>query len=296
MDLSYDEAIKTLREWRESCMRKSQETVEIGEKLLKKSSLSMFNDEIWLICEQVYVAALDVGRFDLADVCMSKLCNNFPDSVRVATLDAMKLEAIGDYDEALEIYNQLIKENPTNAEVRKRKVGLLKSKGNNTEAIKELCNYLEDFMVDHQAWYELSELYLKEMDYAKAAFCFEELILSNAFNHLYHQRYAEIKYTMGGQENINIAKKHFSQAIKLSCNTNMRALNGLLYTSYAMTNSKSTQKGGNNRSYATWAAKMILKKYEDAGQTTNEIVRRKETPQFLASATLMLKNLGISNT
>lgn len=291
MDLSYDEAIKTLREWRNSSIRKSSEVVEIGEHLLKKTSMSFFNDEVWLIFEQVYVAALDTCRFDLADFCIKKLKGNFPDSVRIIKLEAMRLEAVGDYDEAMQVYDELIERDPTNAGVRKRKVALLKSKGDNSAAIKELCSYLNDFMVDHEAWFELSELYIKEMDYAKAAFCFEELILFNTFNHLYHQRYAEIRYTMGGQENIEIARKHFSQAVKLSSNTNMRALNGMLYTSYAMTSSKSGVKSGNSRSHATWAAKMILKKYEDADVKVNT-VRKKETPQFLASATLMLKHLG----
>lgn len=51
------------------------------------------------------------------------------------------------------------------------------------------------FMVDQEAWQELCDLYLIEQDYAKAAFCLEELILHNPHNHLLHQRLAEIKYT-----------------------------------------------------------------------------------------------------
>jgi hypothetical protein len=50
-------------------------------------------------------------------------------------------------------------------------------------------------MIDQEAWQELSELYLTEQEYGKAAFCMEELILHNPHNHLFHQRYAEIKYT-----------------------------------------------------------------------------------------------------
>lgn len=50
-------------------------------------------------------------------------------------------------------------------------------------------------MVDQEAWQELCDLYLGEQEYAKAAFCMEELILHNPHNHLFHQRLAEIKYT-----------------------------------------------------------------------------------------------------
>ena len=51
------------------------------------------------------------------------------------------------------------------------------------------------FMSDQEAWQELCELYLIEQDFARAAFCMEELILHNPHNHLLHQRYAEIRYS-----------------------------------------------------------------------------------------------------
>lgn len=44
---------------------------------------------------------------------------------------------------------------------------------------------------------ELCDLYLQEHDYAKASFCMEELIMSNPHNHLYHQRYAEVRLCYG---------------------------------------------------------------------------------------------------
>ena len=81
-------------------------------------------------------------------------------------------------------------------------------------------------MSDEEAWQELSELYLLEQDYAKAAFCIEEVILINPHNHLYHQRFADIKYTQGGYDNLEIARSHYCLAIKLSPN-NIRALYGL---------------------------------------------------------------------
>ena len=49
--------------------------------------------------------------------------------------------------------------------------------------------------MDQDAWNELCDLYLSEQEYAKAAFCMEELILQNPHNHLFHLRFAEIKYT-----------------------------------------------------------------------------------------------------
>ena len=48
------------------------------------------------------------------------------------------------------------------------------------------------FMTDYEAWNELCDLYLSLHDYANAAFCIEELIMSNPHNHLYHQKYADV--------------------------------------------------------------------------------------------------------
>lgn len=106
-------------------------------------------------------------------------------------------------------------------------------------------------MSDQEAWHELCNLYLGEGEFAKAAFCMEELLLHNPHSHLYHQRLAEIRYTMvkiewissfyliqiififyfffveqGGQDNYELAKTYYSQAVKLYPN-NLRALYGL---------------------------------------------------------------------
>jgi hypothetical protein len=48
------------------------------------------------------------------------------------------------------------------------------------------------FQADQEAWLELCDAYLNEMEFAKAAFCLEELILMNPHNHVYHQRYADV--------------------------------------------------------------------------------------------------------
>ena len=61
--------------------------------------------------------------------------------------------------------------------------------------------------------------------YKRAAFCVEELLLVDPHNHLYPQHYAELLYTMGGVENLDMARKYFAQSLKINPN-NMRALYG----------------------------------------------------------------------
>lgn len=85
-------------------------------------------------------------------------------------------------------------------------------------------------MADQEAWHELCNLYLSEGDYNKAVFCMEEVLLHNPYSHLIHQRVADIRYTIGGLDNIEIAKSYYAQAVKLNGN-NLRALHGLYLVS-----------------------------------------------------------------
>lgn len=65
------------------------------------------------------------------------------------------------------------------------------------------------FMSDQEAWHELCNLYMAEGEFAKAAFCMEELLLHNPHNHLYHQRLAEVRYTMVCYRFISHRQKRF---------------------------------------------------------------------------------------
>lgn len=85
-------------------------------------------------------------------------------------------------------------------------------------------------MADTEAWQELGELYVAENDFNKAAFCVEELILHNPHNHLLHQRYADIRYTQGGFDNVETARAYYCQALKLK-HSNLRALYGVYLVS-----------------------------------------------------------------
>ena len=63
---------------------------------------------------QVAIAALDQARHDLAIDCIQQLHKRFPKSTRVTKLQAMRLEALGNYDDAEELYTRLIEADETN--------------------------------------------------------------------------------------------------------------------------------------------------------------------------------------
>lgn len=272
--LSWSEVRDLFRTWRENSERRSRDVVNLWENVLSAKSNQLGNEED-LVLEQVCVAALDCYHLSLADYCIKILMMEFPGSLRVHKYHAMHLEALEMYDEALEVLDSIIKKDETNAAPRKRRVALLKARGRIPEAIKELTEYLKKFMSDQEAWHELCDLYLQEYKYSKAAFCMEELILHNPHSHLIYQRYAEIKYSQGGFDNMELAKAYFCQAAKLNPN-NIRALYGiLLATNNIATSPKCpASKKKDAIKLSEWAADQIEKQY--ANKVSDEEVKNIE--------------------
>ncbi|KAB7498849.1 UNVERIFIED_CONTAM: hypothetical protein RMT77_007327 [Armadillidium vulgare] len=261
--MHWEEVRDKFRIWREDNSRHSEEVVDLWVNYLQ-SQKHKLGDEQWMVEEQVFIAGLDCGRLDVADQCFIALSKQFPGSVRVLKLKGMRLETLERHEDALTIYDAIIREDETNSTARKRKVAVLKSQGRIQEAIKELIEYLSKFMSDGEAWQELADFYIKEGDYGKAAYCMEELILQNPHNHLYYTRYAEIKYTQGGAENLELARNYFSMAIKLNP-INIRAYYGLIVScSSSITSSKLTSsKKKEIQKLSDWAQKKLTQRYEE---------------------------------
>ena len=61
-------------------------------------------------------------------------------------------------------------------------------------------------MTDFEGWMELYDLYLSQLDYSKGCYCMGELIMSNPHNHLFYQKFAEVK---------NIMKKNTTLSVQI---------------------------------------------------------------------------------
>uniref|UniRef100_A0A6I8SPN3 ER membrane protein complex subunit 2 n=1 Tax=Xenopus tropicalis TaxID=8364 RepID=A0A6I8SPN3_XENTR len=313
-DVTWEDMRDKMKTWREENYRNSEHVIEVGEELINEHASKLGDDNFkpqsslhycrfifqtslpalasfWIIYEQVMIAALDCGRDDIAMSCLQELRRQFPGSHRVKRLTGLRFEAMERYDDALQIYDRILQDDPTNTAARKRKIAIRKAQGRNAEAIRELNEYLEQFVGDQEAWHELAELYINELDYAKAAFCLEELILTNPHNHFYYQQFAEVKYTQGGLENLELSRKYFSQALKLN-NHNMRALFGLYISSvHIASNPKASAKmKKDNVKYATWATSQIKKAYQLAGRTMTD------TQTSLKAVEDMLETLQITQS
>ena len=268
--VSDKEIVQMLKKSREDNVRNSEMIVEMLQRVAF-SRPHIFGSEVYNMYEQLILSALDLARFDLVDQCMDILDSKFPDSMRVHKLKGLRLEAVGQYEDAEIQYKRMLEIDSTNSICRKRLVAIKKAQGDFAGAKKELCEHVKSFQADFEAWHELGDLYAQDGEYNKAVFCIEELILSNAYNHLYYEKTAQIRYSQAlasstPVENMEIARKYFAHAVKLSGDNsfNVRALIGMIMCShYLATNPKcSSRQKKDNVKFAVWAYEMLTKKYK----------------------------------
>jgi len=264
--MSVDERREELKLWREDNSRRSEEVIEHWEECIKEE-MDNLGEEKWMLLEQVCIAAMDTYRPDIVDFILTKLIEKFSiNSLRVRRLCAMQHEMREEWEDALELLDSIIELDEANSSARKRKVAIYRAQGDIPKAIYELNKYIKLYQSDLEAWQELCDLYIMEQDYQKAVFCSEEVVLHHPHNHLYHQKVADIRYTIGGFEQLELAKQYYSQAVKLSP-SNMRALYGLLITSTQLAaNQKCSQpKRKEFAKVAFWTSKQISARYNSVG-------------------------------
>ena len=207
-------------------MRQSGDVAEYGAGLLEKGAGALPADELWLVHEQVALAALDMGNLGLAERCVRKLDRKFEGSARVMRLKGSVLEAKGEWGKADALYQEILKENEADQGAWKRRVAVCKGKGDLAGAAKLLKQYLKVFMADAEAWEEAADVYVGLGLFKQAAFCLEEVILANPQNPHTHLRYADVLYTLGQPGNLRTAMQHYATALELTDGQSARALYG----------------------------------------------------------------------
>lgn len=258
--------IEQLRTWRTDCKRDPEALRDLWRRI-EQIEQKLGVEEKWTVIEQFCMAAIDLHDEKMIKSCLARLNARFPGSKRVRLLSIMaNQERLAQYEEAIKLYDELIDEDETNTGARKRKIAILISQGKNVDAIKELCDYLKRFMNDQEAWKELCDLYMAEQDYSRAIFCMEELLLSHPLSHIYHTRLAEMHYTLGNHEALELARAYYSQAIKLN-DSNVRALHGLHLTLKGLLsgNKLTPQQRKEYENLDTWTKNMINSIYDKDG-------------------------------
>jgi len=232
-----------LRYLRTHELREPKLVVEHGQALLGQDlSGGMTNDiEVRVaLLEQICLCSLDIGRHDLADKCLEQLRKSGieKESVRFRRLLARCLEASGEYDDANRIYDSFLVDNPASVIALQRKYCILKAQQQQQsdsgkmkiepeKVIAALNDYLGQNMADVSGWYEMAELRMSLGDYKGAAYALEQVILGCPLDGDIHCQLAEVYATLGGLDNLTLARKHMAQSLELD-SSNVRAQFGLV--------------------------------------------------------------------
>lgn len=195
--MSVHSALEELARYRARNKRASQEVFEEGTLILQKNGHKKMGDEVWDFLEQLALAAIDVGRLEVADQCLRQLSDKFPQSPRVNCLAGIRLEASEPPEAALKYYSDLLEADPTNVAVWKRRISVLRRMGQTEEVISELSQYLDTFYTDIEGWLELADIYAccNQYDYSLQALSHALLLAPQ--NPVYALQFAETAYTAG---------------------------------------------------------------------------------------------------
>ena len=195
--------------------------------------------EKWQTYENLLLACLETGDDKSAHLALDRLMARFgKDNERVQALRGLYLEATAkdekELQDVLQMYEDTLKETPTNMPIRKRRVALLRSMGRTADATKGLTELLDVSPIDSEAWSELADIYQSQGLYTQAIYCLEEvlLVIPNAWN--VHARLGETTVLAanaaeGSGEQMRLlseATRRFCRSVEL-CNDYLRGYYGL---------------------------------------------------------------------
>jgi len=226
-------------------IRRPDLVVKYGGKLLDESSESTLTpSKYWELHEIVGIAALDFGNESLASRCFQKLKKKFgKESARVQRLLGMELESKRNYGDAKKLYENILTSNPSNQLVKKRLISINVANGKIKEAIKLLVDHIKMCANDAMAWQQLASLYIAVNCFRHASFCYEELIMINPREPLFHLMYAELKYTIGRSKinDLVLSRQYFAMAVDVRPN-HPRALIGMAMSAKAVAKANAKSK------------------------------------------------------
>ncbi|KAK6534599.1 hypothetical protein TWF281_005907 [Arthrobotrys megalospora] len=155
--------------------------------------------EQWALYESLLLSTLRTGDDTSARLILQRLSDRFGnDNARIMALQGIYDEATAtnnaQLEEVLKNYGDVLKDDPTNIPVAKRRITLLHHLSKKSEAISALATLVDLNPTDAESWSQLAQYYFELSMYSQAIFSLEEvlLILPNAYN--IHARLGEINY------------------------------------------------------------------------------------------------------
>ncbi|KIK93007.1 hypothetical protein PAXRUDRAFT_829416 [Paxillus rubicundulus Ve08.2h10] len=195
--MSLQSALGQLATYRSQNTRASQDIFEKGSLVLQKNGLKKMGDNSWAFLEQLTLAAIDVGRLDVADQCLQSLTDKFPGSPRVDCIRGIRVEATEPPEVALKYYGELLEADSANAAIWKRRISILRRTGKIDKAVTELSQYLDTFYTDVEGWLELADMYATCGQYDYSLQALMHVLLLAPQNPFHVLQAAETAYTAG---------------------------------------------------------------------------------------------------
>ncbi|KAI1367416.1 tetratricopeptide [Xylaria arbuscula] len=240
--------------------------------------------QLWAVYENLLLSCLRTGDDKSAHECLGRLVNRFGnDNERVMALKGLLKEATAADNATLELvlqeYEQILRENPSNVPVAKRRAALLRSMGRTSSAVNALSSLLDMSPTDSEAWAELADLYLNQGLYSQAIFAQEEVLIlqPNAWN--IHARLGEILLMAAkisdAPKRLTEAMKRFCRSIEL-CDNYLRGYYGLKLTVQQLLNEQplKSSKQIDSEEWPIPPTSTLQKLDEVATEKLAEIVRR----------------------
>ncbi|KAI5924749.1 tetratricopeptide [Camillea tinctor] len=240
--------------------------------------------ELWTTYENLLLSCLRTGDDESAHQCLGRLVNRFgDDNERIMALKGLLKEAnAGDDNATLDVilkeYDQILQENPTNLPISKRRIALLRSRGQIADSVTALISLLDASPTDAEAWSELADMYFSQGLYSQAIFALEEVLVlqPNAWN--IHARLGEMLFTAAKtsdtSKQLAEALKRFCRSIEL-CDNYLRGYYGLkLIAKQLLNEPQKATKQAESGEFSLPDSATLRKLDEAATEKLAEIVRR----------------------
>lgn len=183
--------------------------------------------ESWAIHENLFLSALRTGDEKAAAQILERIESRFGErNERIITLRGIYNEATAqttsELEKVFEGYEKILREDPTNVSIRKRRVAVLKSLGRTADAITAVTVLLQNSPTDVEAWAEASELYASQGAWGQAIYCAEEVLLTAPNSWSAHAHVATLHYLSTASNNppslseLSLAFKHFCRSVELN--------------------------------------------------------------------------------
>jgi len=190
-------------------------------------SRGLSESDIWSVREDHAIACTQLGKREEALTIVNLVAQRFPRSCRASRLKGMYLESIHSNEEALATYEAALQIDPDNLMIIHRVTALKTGLGELSGSLADLHTHLTTHLGDYQAWYEAGKLHSRRGAYAKALFCFEEVLMHQPGDLQLILTVADCLYACAGVDNIRTANKYYAAVVELSGGSSVKALLGV---------------------------------------------------------------------